>query len=206
VNYEIVRAHYMLGRVLQREGRADEATRELAVSEELRLKFRAASGGASKERDATNPKPVEETPRKTVSAQDRARAEMFVGELRSPVAEAFYNLGAIAANRQECPACVSYFQRAAEWNPSLQGLDRNLGRAAFLCKQYEQAISPLSKYLEQHADDVTVRSELALSLFQNEDYARVVQVLEPIKSSLSANPELSRVYTTALTKTGKSPN
>ena len=74
VNYEIVRAHYMLGRVLQREGRTEEAARELALSEELRLKFRAASGGASKERDAPNPKAAnEETARNPVSAEDRAR-------------------------------------------------------------------------------------------------------------------------------------
>jgi hypothetical protein len=52
-------------------------------------------------------------------------------------------------------------------------------------------------------DDVTVRSELALSLFQEGDYERVIQVLEPIKSSLSLNPELSRAYATALVKTGK---
>jgi len=204
VNYEIVRAHYMLGRVLQHEGRTEEAARELAVSEELRLKFRAVSGGASKESDAPNPKAAyEETERKPISAQERARAEAFVREISSPIAESFYNLGAIAANRQECPACVSYFQRAAEWNPSLQGLDRNLGSAAFLCKQYEQAISPLSKYLEQHADDVTVRSELGLSLFKKEDYEGVVRVLGPIKSALSASPDLMQAYSTALTKLGR---
>ena len=85
----------------------------------------------------------------------------------------------------------------------MPGLDRNLGRVAFLCKQYGNAITSLSRYLEQHADDTTVRSELALSLFQREDYAGVVRVLEPIKTSLSSNAELARAYSIALEKTNQ---
>jgi tetratricopeptide (TPR) repeat protein len=205
LSYDIVRAHYMLGRILQRTGRAEEARKELSASEDLRLKLRAASGGGeSKESGIPNPNAdSQETARKPLSAQERTRAQAFVQEMSTPIAESYYNLGAIAANRQECPACVSYFQRAAQWHSSLPGLDRNLGRAAFLCKEYDDAITPLSRYLEQHADDATVRSELALSLFQREDYAKVVRVLGPIKASLSSNAELSRAYTIALEKTNQ---
>jgi tetratricopeptide (TPR) repeat protein len=205
VTNDIVRAHYMLGRILQRLGREEEAKKEIATSEDLRLRLHAASGGASKPENGPDIKLAsEETPRKPVSPQERARAEAFVREMSSPIAESFYNLGAIAANRQECPACFSYFQRAAEWNAALQGLDRNLGRAAFLCKQYAAAVAPLSRYLEQHAEDVTVRSELGLSLFHTQNYERVVEVLQPIQSSLSSNPELSSAYSMALERSSKS--
>lgn len=201
VNYEIVRAHYMLGRILQRTGREDEGKKELTASEDLRLRLRAESGGASKPGEAPKPKEIsEDAGRKPVSPEDRARAEAFVRELASPIAESFYNLGAIAANRQECPACVSHFRRAAEWNSSLQSLDRNLGRAEFLCKDYGEAIAPLSRYLDEHADDDTVRSELGLSFFRIGRYQEVVRVLDPIKSAFATNPELAQAYTTSMAK------
>ncbi len=98
------------------------------------------------------------------------------------------------------PGLRSYFRRAAEWNSSLQGLDRNLGRAEFLCKNYREAIAPLSRYLDQHADDDTVRSELGLSFFQIGRYEEVVRVLDPIKSVFAPNPELAWAYTTAVAK------
>lgn len=201
VNYETVRAHYMLGRVLQYTGREEEGKKELAASENLRLKLRAESGGASKPGDAPKPKEMsEDADRKPISPQDRARAEAFIRELASPIAESFHNLGAVAANRQECPACVTYFQKAAEWNPSLQGLNRNLGRAAYLCKDYADAIEPLVRHLAQHADDVTARSELGLSLFQAKRYQDVVSVLDPIKAEFALNPELAQAYTTSRAK------
>ena len=206
LNYEIVRAHYMLGRILQRSGRTDEAAKELALSEELRLKFRAASGNTPSDR---TPGPRPDRPSadnpKTVSAEERLKAESFIRQLSPAVAEAFNNLGAIAANQQECPACVFYFQRAGEWDPSLEGLDRNLGRAAFLCKQYDQAVPPLSRYLEQHSDDVTVRSALGLSLFRLGNYQKVLQVLDPIRATIQSNAELLNAYTTALANVQK-PN
>ncbi len=74
------------------------------------------------------------------------------------------------------------------------------GRAEFLCKNYGEAIVPLSRYLDQHADDDTVRSELGLSFFQIGRYEEVVRVLDPIKSAIAANPELARAYTTSMAK------
>lgn len=204
LNYEIVRAHYMLGRILQRAGLTEEAAKELALSEELRLKFRAASGSTPSERTSgpRHDQPPADAP-KAVSAEERSKAQSFIRQLTPAVAEAFNNLGAIAANRQECPACISYFRQAGEWDTSLQGLDRNLGRAAFLCKQYDQAVPPLSRYLEQHSDDVPVRSALGLSLFRLGDYQRALQVLEPIEATIQSNPELLNAYTTALANVKK---
>src|SRR5258707_332205 len=38
--YDAIRAHYMLGRLLQRTARSDEATKELVFSEQLRKQLR----------------------------------------------------------------------------------------------------------------------------------------------------------------------
>ncbi len=205
--YDAIRAHYILGRLLQRTARGEEAAKELALSEELRKQLRAASGSTPKDRTAQGPQQnqQQENMPRAVTAEERAQAAAFIHHLSPAIAEAFNNLGAIAANQHQCPACVTYFQRAGEWEPSQEDLDRNLGRAAFLCKQYEQAVPPLPRYLEQHADDVDVRSALGLSLFRLGEYKKVVEVLGPIQSSIQiqSNPELSDAYATSLSKTGK---
>jgi tetratricopeptide (TPR) repeat protein len=202
--YDAIRAHYMLGRLLQRTGRGDEAAQELALSDELRKQFREASGSAPKDKTAASPQnqQPEDLPRPATAAE-RAQAAAFLHELGPAIALAFNNLGAIAANQHQCPACVTYFQRAGEWDPSQEGLDRNLGKAAFLCKHYEQAVPPLSRYLEQHSDDVGVRSALGLSLFHLGQYEKVVAVLGPIQASIQSNPELAEAYATSVSKSEK---
>jgi tetratricopeptide (TPR) repeat protein len=205
--YDTIRAHYMLGRLLQRTGRQEEGTRELALSEQFRKQLRDASGSTPKDRTAQGPQQnqqPEDMPR-PVSAEERAQATAFLRQLSPAIGLAFNNLGAIAANQRQCPACVTYFQRAAEWDPSQDGLDRNLGRAAFLCQQYEQAVLPLSRDLQQHPNDVEIRSALGLSLFRLGEYKKVVEVLGPLQSSnqIRSNPELSDAYSTSLNKVEK---
>lgn len=203
--YDAIRAHYMLGRLLQRTGQQEEAAKELTLSEQLRKQLRDASGSTPKDKTAQGPQQnqsPEDLPR-PITAAERAQAAAFLRQLSPPIALAFNNLGAIAANQHQCPACVTYFQLAGEWDPKQEGLDRNLGRAAFLCEQYEQAVPPLSRYLEQHADDVGVRSALGLSLFHLGQYEKVVEVLEPIQASIQSNPELAEVYATSVSKTEK---
>ena len=138
--------------------------------------------------------------RSTVSPEERASAEAFLRGLSSPIAEAFNNLGAMAATQHQCPDCVNYFKHAGEWEPSLDGIDRNLGRAAFLCNLYGDAVPPLSRYLENHANDATARSALGLSLFHIGEYQKVIEILDPIKSAVESNPELSNAYATAQAK------
>ena len=203
--YDTIRAHYMLGRLLQRTGRQEEGLKELTLSEQLRKQLRDASGSTPKDRATKAPEQNQQTddqPR-PVSAEERAQAAAFIHQLSPAIADAFNNLGAIAANQRQCPACVSYFQRAGAWDPSQEGLDRNLGRAAFLCKEYDQAVPPLSRYLAQHAEDANIRSILGLSLFRLGEYQKVVDVLGPIQSAIQSNPELADAYATSLSKIEK---
>ena len=69
-------------------------------------------------------------------------------QIRLPVADSYNNLGAIAATNNDYSDAVTYFERAAVWNPSLEGLDYNWGRAAFAGSQFADAIMPLSRYRE----------------------------------------------------------
>jgi tetratricopeptide (TPR) repeat protein len=203
--YDTIRAHYMLGRLLQRTNRQEEALQELTLSEQLRKQLRAASGSTPKDRLDKGPQQSQQPEEvlHPVTAEERAQAAAFIRQLSPAIAEAFNNLGAIAANQRQCPACVTYFQRAGEWDPSHEDLDRNLGRAAFLCQQFEQAVAPFSRYLEKHADDANVRSALGLSLFRLGEYQKVVDVLGPIQPAIQSNPELADAYATSLSKIKK---
>ena len=59
------------------------------------------------------------------------KVEAMREQVRLPVADSYNNLGAIAATNNDYSRAVTYFERAAVWNPSLEGLDYNWGRAAF---------------------------------------------------------------------------
>ena len=202
---DAIRAHYMLGRLLQRTNRQEEALKELTLSERLRQQLRDASGSIPKDRADMGPQQDQQADEmaKPITAEERAQSAAFVRQLSPAIADAYRNLGAIAANQHQCPACIAYFQRAGEWDPSQDGLDRDLGRAAFLCHQYEQAVQPLSQYLERHADDANVRAALGLSLYRLEEYQKVVDVLGPIQSAIQSNPDLADAYATSLAKVDK---
>jgi tetratricopeptide (TPR) repeat protein len=44
---------------------------------------------------------------------------------------------------------LNYYQQANQWDPSVPGLDKNLGQSAFRAGNYPEAISALSKALVQ---------------------------------------------------------
>src|SRR5262249_30193243 len=98
------------------------------------------------------------------------RVESTRERLKLPVADSYNNLGAIAATNSNYAEAVTYFKHAAMWNPSLEGLDYNWGRAAFAGSQFADAIPPLSRYVKAHPDDAGARSVLAISQFMTENY------------------------------------
>jgi Flp pilus assembly protein TadD len=59
------------------------------------------------------------------------------------------------------PIAAQHFQRAAQWNPSLPGVERNWARAAFAAHDCAQAIPPLQRSLEHNPSDTELTSMLA---------------------------------------------
>ena len=124
-------------------------------------------------------------------------------QLRPPVADSYNNLGAIAATNNDYSGAVAYFKRAALWDPSLDGLDYNWGRAAFAGSQYADAILPLSHYLKSHPDDTGGRSVLAISQFMTGDYHGCIETLQPVIGKSDLVPQVEYVYAESLIKTGQ---
>jgi Flp pilus assembly protein TadD len=122
------------------------------------------------------------------------RVEELEAKLSAPVADSYNNLGVIAARDNDYATAVDYFHHAAQWNPSLDGLDYNLGRAAYAAERFADAIAPLSRYLSSHPDNLETRSQLAVSLYKSQRYAAVLDTLAPILSTLRSDPKLADLY------------
>src|SRR5206468_3295090 len=104
------------------------------------------------------------------SPEELKKVEAYVNALKPPIADSYNNLGVIGAGQKNFTAALEYFHQAGEWQPSLETLDRNLGMAAFYGNQFDQAVEPLGRHLQAHADDTRARAALGLSLFALQKY------------------------------------
>lgn len=217
--YQIEKAHYLLGRLLIRSGQEAEAQKEMEIAQKLMTrtlaqdKSRFSGNGSGNNGSGSTASggngmgsaeiSVEEHADKPADSKTLSAVEDFAKRLGPPLADSYNNLGAIAASGKNYAAALNYFQRAAQWNPDLPGLDYNRGRAAFMASRFQDAVTPLTRYLEAHPEDASIRSPLAISLFMIGNYAGVVRTLEPVLSGIDAIPQVEYVYAASLVKTGQ---
>jgi len=197
-HYQVQRAHFLLGRLLVQTGHTDEAKKEMQISASLlkqnMLRDQAKLKGAPMG-DAAGIAPFQPQPdANPLSGNARKELEEFTARAAPAIADSYNNLGAIAAGAGEFATATGYFENAAKWNPSLEGLDYNWGRAAFSARLYAQAVPPLARYVVAHPQEIGARRVLGVSYFMTHDYAAVVRTLGPIESSLSATPQLANMY------------
>jgi len=213
-HYQIQKAHYLLGRLLAKSGRDAEAQAEMQIVQQLMSRSLArdkdrlsgmapAQTAASGANSSTVAMATVDTDKSTANAGDEHAVEAFRQQIVSPVADSYNNLGAIAASGKDYTTALACFQHASEWNPNLEGLDYNWGRAAFMASQFKDAVPPLTRYLEAHPEDSGIRSPLAISLFMTKDYSGVVETLQPVLSSIDAVPQVEYVYAESLVQTGQ---
>jgi tetratricopeptide (TPR) repeat protein len=206
-HYQVQRAHYLLGRLLIQSGRTEEGKQEMQASADLlkqnlvRDQARLAGGPTKEAANATPP----EFPTSNASAVDlktKQQVEAFAARVAPALADSYNNLGAIAAGSSEFGIATHYFEKAAKWNPSLEGLDYNWGRAAFSAEFYAQAVPPLARYLAANPQEQGARRVLGISFFMLKDYAGAVQTLRPIEEELASTPQLDYMYAQSLVLTG----
>jgi tetratricopeptide (TPR) repeat protein len=109
------------------------------------------------------------------------------------MAGSYNNLGLISAIGKDYAEAVGYFEHAAQWNPALDGLDINWGKAAFAGRQYAQAVKPLSRGLQAHPEDVQLRSMLAVSEYMTHDFEQALQTFQPMQAQAEKIPMLASV-------------
>jgi tetratricopeptide (TPR) repeat protein len=206
-HFQIERAHYLLARTLLQSGRQDEAKKEMAISNQLlkqsvlEKQGRSSPALANEVPGASASKNSE--PAQSLDPEAMKDVESFEKRMSPPIADSYNNLGAIAAGGNDFAAALAYFQKAAAWNPSLEGLDYNWGRAAFSGRQYDQAVGPLSRYLQNQPRDTGARSTLALCFFLLQNYQEALKTFQPMDASqIDAVPVLAYAHAVSLTKAG----
>ena len=200
-NYQVQRAHYLLARILMQSGRGEEAKREMQTANELQKQSTAAMQGlASAPDEAGSPSlPKLSLP---LDPGKKSEADAFEQKIRGAVADSYNNLGAMAANAGDFAPALRYFQEAAKWNQSLEGLDCNWGRAAFSVRDYQQAMGPLGRCIEEHPDDTWVRAALGSSYFSLQKYLEAVKTLQSMAELLAGRPQLNYIYAVSQVKSG----
>jgi tetratricopeptide (TPR) repeat protein len=216
--YQVQKAHFFLGRILMQKGQQDAAHAEMEISRDLANKTlsqdKSKLAGLLDTSGAQNtPIPLEGasatpplgTPTAKPAADQAAlrKIESMREQVRLPVADSYNNLGAIAATNNDYSRAVTYFKQAAAWNPSLEGLDYNWGRAAFAGSQFADAVMPLSRYVKSHPEDTGARSVLAISQFMTGNYRDCIEALEPDIGKTDLAPQAEYVYAESMIRTGQ---
>jgi tetratricopeptide (TPR) repeat protein len=212
--YQVQKAHFLLGRILIQKGQQDAAHAEMDISRDLANKTLSqdksklaglldTSGSQDAQVPAVEARATPPLGAATADPLALRRVEVLREQVRLPVADSYNNLGAIAATNGDYSDAVTYFKQAAVWNPSLEGLDYNWGRAAFAGSQFADAIMPLSLYLKSHPDDTGARSVLAISQFMTGNYRGCIEALESAIGKADLAPQAEYVYAESMIKTGQ---
>jgi tetratricopeptide (TPR) repeat protein len=208
--YQVQQAHFLLGRMLIQKGQQDAGRAEMNTARDLADKTLAQDKSklaglmdTAGPGDAQAPQEVGTAPSTKADPQALQKVESMREQVRLPVADSYNNLGAIAATNSDYSSAVTYFERAATWNPSLEGLDYNWGRAAFAGSLFADAIMPLSRYVRSHPDDVGARSVLGISQFMTENYPGCIDALQPVIAKSDLPPQVQYVYAESMIRTGQ---
>ncbi len=202
-DFQSRRTHFILGRLLAKTGRKEEAEKELRIARELQERsIRSARDEISqilgqvvgdtnrKVGSSENP-----TPEKTALTPERAAGLIKIkAYLTEVLAQAFHNLAVIAVQNGQTAEALESFASASRWKQDFVGLDRNWGIVSFRAGQFDKAIIPLARHLKANPQDKLIREMLGMSYYFNKDFANAVITLKPIETKLAGNPELTYFY------------
>jgi tetratricopeptide (TPR) repeat protein len=211
--FQIQKTHFLLGRALMQEHRPAEAHAEMDLARSFANKDLSHDKGelagllnnsaATGATDTTNGPAA--APAASPQNRDTAPESLRAHEKRlaPAIADSYNNLGVIAATGGQYAEALTYFNRAAEWDPALDGLDLNRGRAAFMASKFSDAIPPLLRYVNAHPRDSGVRGALAMSQFMTRDYNGCVRTLSGIEDQLVSIPQMAYVFADSLVQIGR---
>ena len=163
---QLNRAHYLLGRLLMKQGRVDEAKLQMRMS--AGGDSAAVQGGpASEPRIIHSGSLVQQESRERSGeavpvhpADERRRVEELRNQVAPAIADGYNNLGALAAMDRDYKAALRLFEASGVWDPKVEGLDRNIGMASFYAGDYDKAVPLLERYLSAHPGDTAARAAL----------------------------------------------
>ncbi len=212
-NTQARRTHFMLGRLLLKTGRKDEAKKELKIAGRLQQKSLNSSRNEInrilgqvaekselelKDDDGPGSNVKIKLPAKRIEQLNRVKAFLV-----NITAQSYNNLGVIATQNTQMAVAIQHFSSAYGWKPDLPNLSRNLGIVSFRANEFKKAIGPLRRHLKVDPQDALVRKMLGSSHYFNKDYRQSVEVLKTFGKSIIADAELAYFYGISLIKLKK---
>jgi tetratricopeptide (TPR) repeat protein len=216
--YQIQKAHFLLGRVLMTEHRSEDAHAEMEIAHTfvdqnlshdqgalagLLNDHSAASAPADTPSASTNSRSLPVQTSQDIDPAALRDLSAFEKRLTPAIADSYNNLGAIAASGKDYSVSLRFFQQAAGWDPTIEGLDLNWGRSAFMASRFSDAIPPLSRYVKSHPDDSGTRGALAMSQFMTHDFSGCVGTFKGVEGQLASIPQMEYVFAVSLVETGQ---
>src|SRR5947199_205914 len=214
--YQVAKAHYLLGQFFNRQGKAGEAKEQLALAEKykalaavqdqerLQIYLGSGMGGGDDLKNAVNrmegraviiaPEPP--------NPEQRAKLEnatQFYGDVAG---KAHNQLALLSAREADFNRAIQLLEHAERWKPELPDLQFNLGLAQFKNQNYAAAIAPLEKALTRQPDRQDIRILLGMSCFFHADYARTLEILAPVSDSGIEDPQVAYTFGLSLVYSG----
>jgi len=196
--YEVEQAHFWLGRLLTESGNTAEGHQELDISRNL-LYLKEQQVQSRLAGRVMLQLPLEKT--HLANPTQLVALKVFEKQAAPVIASSYDNLAVNAANKRDFASASRYFEQAATWNPALDGIDENWGRAAVAAKNYNKAVTPLSRFLGAHPENEKTRAMLGLSLFMVHDFARVLDVLRPFEAKQETGSPIAIAWAGSLAMT-----
>jgi tetratricopeptide (TPR) repeat protein len=213
-HYQVSKAYTMIGQILVKMGKQQEAEAELKRSQELRAQAFQSDKDRQDAREGqhellpelqnSQEKPAFLENRPQLSAAEKAKAQQLRATLAEILGNAYNNLGVIQARREQYAPAADYFRNAAQWKPDLPGLDRNWGLASFRAQRFEEAVGPLASEVAHQPDDAKARAALGISYFMTDKFAKTVEVFQPLLADLPDDPGVLYALGVSLVHTGDS--
>jgi tetratricopeptide (TPR) repeat protein len=199
-HYEIERAHYQLGRLMIQSGNIAEGKKEVQISQELLAQSRL------QDESSLSGKPVVQAPLQRTHLTrpaEVAEEKRFEAQIAPAIASSYDNLGVHAAISKDFAVAAACFARAAEWNPTLSGIDGKWGRAAFAAREYASAVGPLGSEALARPEDAAIRGMLGISQYMSQDYLHALETLRPFADDpLDMFPMLPLAYADSMARAG----
>lgn len=224
-NYQIRRAYFTLGRILITKGDKAEGTKYVERSKEIETKLVVAgrqqqalanseaagsttpadtSASSSPLPPVTNPAaPVDADTFAAAQLSDQQKTQLTAAEkqLRAILGNAYNDLGTSEARQKQYAPALADFQEAERWDPETPNLTRNIGRAAFLQKDYAESARALKIYVARNPDDQRSQGMLALALYSIKNYSDAVIVFDRLGDAPMADPFMAYAWATSLART-----
>lgn len=216
-SYQIRRAHFLLGRLLNKAGRKEEGEKELAKARELqgqlvesaREEIRKVLGQVATSSAKVDPAGAAVIGAKNdkiqIPADEAAQLQSIKSSLTEILAQSYHNLAVIAVQQNRAEEALTKFAAASQWKADFPGLDRNWGIVAFNANQFETAVNPLSRQVKANPNDLLTRRMLAVSYYFTKNFKQVAEVLKPIEATIGADAELAYFYGISLVQIERHP-